>query len=173
MQIAALLNVAITTISGSFKSLFDNKLRLQKIISSLKGLRTRIRDLKTRFVALSAGLETVSISSQNLLDIWDDVAARMDAVAENKDSVPAPEAEQLKNAWAKVASDAKQYINTVSTSTVESHRVLTAKINAIPKFPINADEIRLHKLAAVYGDPVSALALCSRSSGTPISLAAR
>lgn len=175
MQIAAILGVTITTIAGSFESLFSDRLRLQRIISSLKGLRTRTQDLKTRFVALSVGLKTVSIGSQSLLDVWDDVAARMGTVAEDTNSVPAPQAGQLKNAWAQVATDAKDYIhilqrsgsdlpNTASASAIESHRVITAKFNAIPKVPITAAEIRLHKLAAVHGhDALYAPGLSSRS----------
>ena len=172
MQIAAILGVTLTTITGSFKSLFDDQLRLQRIISSLKGLRTRAQDLKTRFVALSGSLKTVSTGSQSLLNVWDDVAARMGTVAEDTDSVPAPEAKQLKNAWAKVATDAKDYIDvlqrpasgTANASAVESHRVIIAKFNAIPKVPITAAEIRLHKLAAAHGhDALYAPGLSSRS----------
>jgi len=170
VQIAAILGVTITTVAGSFKSLFDDQLRLQKIISSLKGLRTRTQDLKTRFVALSAGLKTVSIGSKSLLDVWDDVSARLSTVAEDTNSVPAPQAEQLKKAWAKVAADAKDYIDTLQkpgtarASAVESHRVITAKFNAIPKVPITAAEIRLHKLSAVHGhDALYAPRLSSRS----------
>jgi len=175
VQIAAILGVAITTVAGSFKSLFNDQLRLQKIISSLKGLRTRTQDLKTRFVALSAGLKTVSIGSKSLLDLWDDVSARMSTVAEDTNSVPTPQAEQLKTAWAKVASDAKDYIDTLQrpgsdlpgtarASAVESHRIITAKFNAIPKVPITAAEIRLHKLAATHGhDALYAPRLSSRA----------
>lgn len=160
VQIAAILGVTIATVAGSFKNLFNDQLRLQKIISSLKGLRTRTQNLKTRFVALSAGLKTVSIGSKSLLDVWDDVSARMITVAEDTNSVPASQAEQLKKAWAKVASDAKNYIDTLQmpgttrASAIGSHRVITAKFNAIPKVPITAAEIRLYKLAAVYGHDV-------------------
>ena len=182
MQIAAILGVTITTIAGSFKSLFDDQLRLQRIISSLKGLRTRTQDLKTRFVALSAGLKTVVIGSQSLLNVWDDVAARMDAVAGDTDSVPASQAQQLKNAWAKVATDAKDFIDVLQRSTsdlpgatsasaVESHRVITAKFNSIPKVPITAAEIRLHKLAAAHGH--DALYTAELSSRSRTNLAAR
>lgn len=100
----------------------------------------------------------ISISSKSLLD---DVAAHMSTISEDMDLVPAPQAEQLKKAWAKVATDAKDYINilqrpisdlpgTSSTSAVESHHVITAKFNAIPKVPITGAKIHLYKLAATY-----------------------
>lgn len=157
VQIAAILGVTISTVAGSFKNLFDDQARLQRIITSLKGLRTRTQDLKTRFVALSAGLKTVSVGSKSLLDVWDDVAARMGSVAETTDLVAPPQATQLKAAWAKVAADAKSYIDalqqTVSAkaSAVASHQVLATKFNAIPKVPCTGPEIRLHKLAAAHG----------------------
>lgn len=158
VQIAAILGVTISTIAGSFKNLFADQARLQKIISSLKGLRTRTQELKTRFVALSADLKTVSVSSKDLLDVWDDVAARMGSVAEDTNFVAPPLAAQLKTAWAKVAADAKNYIDVLqqtvaakATSAVASHQALTAKFNAIPKVPCTGPEIRLHKLAAAHG----------------------
>ena len=89
--------------------MFDDQLRLQKIISSLKGLLSRTQDLKTRFVALSAGLKIVSISSRSLLDVWDDVAARLGPAIDDMDLIPASQAQQLKRSRmrAKVAIDAK------------------------------------------------------------------
>ena len=162
VQIAAILGVTVQTIGGSFKNLFHDWHRLQKTISSLKGLLTRIQVLKTRFVALSDGLKNVSINSQSLLDAWDDVAARMGTVTDDMNLESARQAEQLKNAWAKVAIDAKDYIDvlqrsssdlpgSVSANAVESHRVTTSKFNAFPKVPITENEIHLHKLAVVRG----------------------
>ena len=184
MQIAAILGVTITTIAGSFKNLFNDRLRLQKIISSLKGLRTRTQDLKTRFVALSAGLKTVSISSKSLLHVWDDVAARMGTVAEDMDPVHASQSRLLKNAWSKVATESKDYIDvlhrsttdlpgTATASSVESHRVITAKFNAFPKVPITADEIRLHKLVSVKGHDSLSTPLAGLSSRSRINLTDR
>ena len=164
VQIAAILGVTVQTTAGSFKNLFDDQHRLQKIISSLKGLLTRIQDLKTKFVALSVGLKNVSINSQSLLDAWDDVAARMPVgtVTDHMNLDPLHQPQQLKNAWAKVAIDAKDYIDvlqrsssnlpgSVSANAVESHRVTTAKFNAFPKVPITENEIHLHKLAVAHG----------------------
>ncbi|KJA22828.1 hypothetical protein HYPSUDRAFT_185891 [Hypholoma sublateritium FD-334 SS-4] len=158
VQIAAILGVTVSTVAGSFRDLFDDQFRLQRVISSLKGLRTRTQDLKTRFVALSAGLKAVSSGSKSLLDVWDDVAARMVSVAEDTNLVTPPQAAQLTSAWAKVAADAKEYVDILqqtitskSTSAVASHRVLAAKFNAIPKVPLSAAEIRLYKLAAAHG----------------------
>ena len=177
MQIAAILGVTISTVAGSFKSLFDDQVRLQRIITSLKGLRTRSQDLKTRFVALSSGLKTVSVSSQSLLDVWDDVAKRMGSVSEDTNSVADPLATLLKTAWAKVAADAKSYIDalqqTVSskaTSAAASHKVLAAKFSAIPKVPCTDHEIRLHKLAAAHGCDV--LHTATASSPPAFALAA-
>ena len=156
MQIAFILGVPITTISGSFKGLYSVRLRLQNIIASLENFRTQTQDLKTRFVALSAALKTVSITSQSLIDVWVDVAARMGTVAEDMDRIPAPKAQQLKNAWAKVATDAKEFIDVLQsfafvTASTEFHRVITVKFNENPEVPTTADEIRLHRSAAVHG----------------------
>lgn len=160
VQIAAILGVTISTVTGSFKDLFDDQFRLQQIISSLKGLRTRTEDLKKRFTALSAALKTVAIGSQSLLDVWDDVSARLTSVVEDTDMVSPEQAAQIKSEWAKVAADAKKYIDTLQESisskshAIGSHRALGAKFNAIPKVPLTPAEIRLYKLAAEHGiDP--------------------
>ena len=160
VQIAAILGVTVSTVAGSFKDLFNDQFRLQQIITSLKGLRTRTEDLKQRFTALSAALKTVAIGSKSLLDVWDDVAARLTSVVEDTSVVSPEQASQIKNEWAKVAADAKKYIDALQESippksrAIGSHRALAAKFSAIPKVPLSPAEIRLYKLAAEHGiDP--------------------
>jgi hypothetical protein len=158
VQIAPILGVTVATIAGSFKSLYDDQRRHQKIVSDLEGFHFRTQDLKTKFDALSTSLKIISLSSRNLLDVWDDVAARLrrvNTVTDDTILVPAPQAQQLKNAWANVTADAKNYIDLLQSSapgsSVESHRVITAKFNATPKVPTTEEEVRLHKLAAAHG----------------------
>ncbi|EGO29888.1 hypothetical protein SERLADRAFT_413192 [Serpula lacrymans var. lacrymans S7.9] len=155
VQIASILGVAVTAIYGSFQSLFADTARLQKIISSLKGLRSRTNELKKKFAALSTGLTAVVSSSRALLDVWYDVAARMDAIQSTTDFAPAEQAQEIKDAWAGVAAVAQEYIDVVSqptTSAADAYRAISTKFNAIPKVPLTADEIRLYKLAVQYGN---------------------
>ena len=156
VQIAPILGVTVATIAGSFKILYDDQYRFQKVISELKGFRFQILDLRIKFNALSASLEFI-FSSRSLLDVWDDVAAHLDTVtvADDMSSLPAPQSQQLKEAWAKATTDAKDYIDVLQRSapgsSVESHRVISAKFNATPKVPTTEEEVCLHRLAAVHG----------------------
>ncbi len=101
------------------------------------------------------------------------------ASSEDTNSVDPALATLLKTAWAKVAADAKSYIDalqqTVSskaTSAVASHQVLAAKFSAIPKVPCSQHEIRLHKLAAAHGCDVLYTAAVTASSPPAFALAA-
>lgn len=164
VQISAILGVTISTITGSFKNLFNDQARLQKIISSLEGLRARTEDLKNRFVALSKNLTTTTTSSKTLLDVWADVAGRMDSVKDNTSTVSETDAQTLTVAWAKVADDATKYINilqqpmsAITTSSVSSHQALATRFNALPKVPLTQSEIAFYKLAAAHGQDAPSL----------------
>ncbi|KAF8337656.1 hypothetical protein F5887DRAFT_1160992 [Amanita rubescens] len=151
VQIAALLGVAVSTIHGSFKTLFEDQLRLQQILSGLRALRSQLSSLKTKFIALSEGLTVVITNSQRLLNAWDDVADRQDAVKEVTDMVPPAIYEEIKSAWAKVAADAKEYADALTQpirSARSMHAIRSAQFNANPKVPITKHEIRLHKMVA-------------------------
>ena len=160
VQIASILGVTISTIFGSFKSLFEDRQRLQQILNGLQALRDQISSLKTKFVVLSKSLTIVITNSRDLLSIWDDIAARQDAVGNVTDIVPGVIAQQITNAWAQVAADARQYAQALTqptTSAQVTHAIRSAQINANRKVPITAHEIRFHKLAAAvaHRTPVS------------------
>ena len=69
VQIAALLGVTVSSIFGSFKSLFEDRHRLEQITGGLQALRNQIDSLRTKFVALSKGLTVVITNSRDLLNV--------------------------------------------------------------------------------------------------------
>ncbi|KAF8341736.1 hypothetical protein F5887DRAFT_380707 [Amanita rubescens] len=153
VQVAALLGVTVSSIFGSFKSLFEDRRRLEQILSGLRALRQQISSLKTKFVALSKGLTVVITNSQDLLNVWDDVAARQEAVMGVIDMVPPVISNQIKSAWVKVSADAKEYADalTQTTSAWSMHAVRSTQFNTNRKVPITKHEIRLHKMVSALG----------------------
>lgn len=151
VQIASLLGVTVNDILGDFATLYQERDRLQKVLKSLGDLRTQVSSLKTTFVKLSAGLGKVTTQSKALLDVWDDVADRMNAVADDTSKVKPATAKNLGAAWNKVQKDADAYINAVSSGTNTGHTFLAAehraKLDALPKMPVTPAEIALAKLA--------------------------
>ncbi len=133
--------------------MFEDRRRLDQILTGLRALREQISSLKTKFVALSKGLTVVIKNSQDLLNVWDDVAARQEAVMGVIDMVPAAVSTQIKNTWTKVAADANEYAKalTQTTSSLSTHAIRVTQFNANRKVPITAHEIRLHKMVATLG----------------------
>lgn len=149
VQIAALLKTSIDTIRGSFSALFEDRSRLQKIISGLKDMRTQISSLRTIFSSLKSGLTVVTIDSASLLGVWDDVTARLQTVANVQRNASADEVKSLVSAWNKVSADADGYITAINAPTSSSFAVRTAKAMAeTPKIPVTKREIQLHRQIA-------------------------
>ena len=133
--------------------MFEDRARLEQVLSGLRALRDELSSLKTKFIALSKGLTVVITNSQGLLNAWDDVADRQESVKEVTDTVPAAISEQIKSAWAKVAADAKEYADalTQSGSARSMHAIRSAQFNANRKVPITTHEIHLYKMVATLG----------------------
>lgn len=152
IQVATLLDLDVSSLQGSFATLFKDRQRLQNVIASLKSLRDQISLLKTKFSALSQGLTSVTTSSSALLGVWDDVADRMQAVANDSSNATSSQISKLKTAWDAVAADATAYINALSASTSpELFSTLRTQYNTLTKVPQGAGEIKLFKAAAAAG----------------------
>ncbi|KAF8326917.1 hypothetical protein F5887DRAFT_1288843 [Amanita rubescens] len=98
-----------------------------QILSALQALRDQISLLRTKLVALSKGLTVVITNSQQLLNVWDDIAARQGTVAGVTEMVPPTDSGRL------------------------MHAVRSTQFNANPKVPITKHEICLYKMVAALG----------------------
>ena len=147
VQIAALLKTTIDTISGTFSRLWGDKTRLQKVIDGLTSLRDQVTSLKTLFSSLKAGLVVVTTDSTSLLEVWDDVAARLEMVADVHRMATAGEVSTLVSAWNQVSNDASAYISAISAPASSASTLRAAKVlAATPKAPVTQHEIKLARI---------------------------
>lgn len=148
-QIAALLQVTIDTIRGSFSRLFEDQARLQKVIIGLKAMHTQISTLKTLFSSLKANLLVVISDSSALLDVWDDIVTRMETVKGVIRKATPAEIQTLVANWNQTSSDADTFISSVSGRRPSAFAIRAAKVMAAtPKIPVTQREIQLHRQLA-------------------------
>ncbi|EJU00461.1 hypothetical protein DACRYDRAFT_117414 [Dacryopinax primogenitus] len=114
IQMATMLQVGIDTFKTTFKKLFEEKAKLQKLIDGLTTLQTNLKQIKTMFTTLSKSLTNVLADSTSLLGIWTDVSDNLGEVDDVNRKLTAEELEKTGSAWSAASTTAQKYVNAIT-----------------------------------------------------------
>ncbi|KIK57574.1 hypothetical protein GYMLUDRAFT_229116 [Collybiopsis luxurians FD-317 M1] len=172
IQIAALLNVGLETIKSSFSQLWSDQQRLKELITGLTTLKDNLSAIKTLFTALSDSLTGIISDTKSLLNLWNDVQARLGTVETVDRNFTPQEIQEIADKWAKAEQAAKEYIEVViSSGSTKAPSIqplvkkgVARKSTSVSKIPRTKAELRMAEIIASVGPEARAAARTRRTS---------